>query len=89
MRPLLIVCFSVFLGAASIFAVPRLCYAATYEPKGFVAADKGILAPVKNNPGKSVGILGCAAIIAFFPPAALWCAAAVTGGVTVDEVMDY
>ena len=88
MRSLLIICLSIFLGAASILATPRLSYAATYEPKGFVPAPKGILAPVVNNPGKSTGIVGCAAVIAFFPPAAIWCVVSVAGGVTVDEVME-
>ena len=88
MRPLPIICLSIFLGVVSILATPRVSYAATYEPKGFVPATAGIFAPVVNNPGKSAGIVGCAAVIAFFPPAAIWCAVSVAGGVTVDEVME-
>ena len=94
MRVLLIVGLSIFLGAASVLATASPGNAkdpvkSTYKPKGYVPAPQGILAPVKKNPGKSAGVLGCATVVAFFPPAAIWCAVAVAGGATVDEVMDY
>ena len=38
---------------------------------------------VKENPGKSVGVAGCTALI-IFPPAAIWCAATLVGGATYD-----
>ncbi len=38
---------------------------------------------VKENPGKSAGVTGCAALI-IFPPAAIWCAATIVGGATYD-----
>ena len=94
MRPLLIVGLSVFLGATSALATASMSYAkdpvkSTYKAKGYVPATQSVLAPVKDNPGKSAGVLGCATVIAFFPPAAVWCAVAVAGGATVDQVMDY
>ena len=41
---------------------------------------------VKENPGKSAGIAGCGVVVAFFPPAAIWCAVSVSAGAIVDEV---
>jgi len=38
---------------------------------------------IGDNPGKSLGVAGCAAIIAF-PPAAAWCALTLIGGATID-----
>ncbi len=45
-----------------------------------------ITTTVKENPGKLAGVVGCAAII-IFPPSAIWCAATLVGGATVDEVV--
>ena len=67
MRSLLILGLSVFL-----FAAPSLSY-----------ADGNVVEIVKDNPGKSVGVAGCAALI-IFPPAAVWCAATIIGGATYD-----
>jgi hypothetical protein len=71
MRALLILGLSIFLLAA-----PSLSYA-----DGNVVEI--VTTAVKENPGKSAGIAGCAAII-IFPPAAIWCAATLVGGATVD-----
>ncbi|MBL94449.1 MAG: hypothetical protein CFH06_00605 [Alphaproteobacteria bacterium MarineAlpha3_Bin5] len=38
---------------------------------------------ISDNPGKSLGVAGCAAILAF-PPAAAWCALTLVGGATID-----
>ena len=46
-------------------------------------ADGGVVETVKENPGKSAGVAGCAAVL-IFPPAALWCVATLVGGATVD-----
>ena len=67
MRSLLILGLSVFL-----FAAPSLSY-----------ADGDVVDTVTDNPGKSVGVAGCAALI-IFPPAAAWCAATIIGGATYD-----
>ena len=67
MRSLLILGLSVFL-----FAAPSLSY-----------AGGNVVDTVKDNPGKSVGVAGCAALI-IFPPAAAWCAATIIGGATYD-----
>ena len=71
MRTLMIVGLSVFLLTA-----PNLSYA-----DGNIADQATVL--VKENPGKSVGVAGCAALI-IFPPAAIWCAATLVGGATYD-----
>jgi len=71
MRSLLILGLSVFLLAA-----PSLTYA-----DGNVVET--VTTTVKENPGKSVGVAGCAALI-IFPPAAVWCAATIVGGATYD-----
>jgi len=71
MRSLMIVGLSVFLIAA-----PNLSYAAE-------SAVDTITTTVKENPGKSVGVAGCAAVI-IFPPAAIWCVATIVGGATYD-----
>ena len=72
MRSLLILGLSVFL-----FAAPSLSYA-----DGNVVDT--VTTTVKDNPGKSVGVAGCAALIIIFPPAAIWCAATIVGGATYD-----
>ena len=71
MRTLLILGLSAFLLAA-----PSLTYA---------DADvvDTVTTTVKENPGKSAGVAGCAVII-IFPPAAIWCAATLVGGATID-----
>ncbi len=46
-------------------------------------AVETVTTTVKENPGKSAGVAGCAAVI-IFPPAAIWCAATLVGGATVD-----
>jgi hypothetical protein len=71
MRALMIIGISVFLLAA-----PSLSYADT-------DVVDTVTTTIKENPGKSAGIAGCAAII-IFPPAAIWCAATLVGGATID-----
>ena len=71
MRALMVLGLSIFLLAA-----PNLSYAADN------VVDT-ITSTVKENPGKSVGVAGCAALI-IFPPAAAWCAATIIGGATYD-----
>ncbi|NQU60940.1 MAG: hypothetical protein HQ512_07400 [Rhodospirillales bacterium] len=71
MRALLILGLSIFLLAA-----PSLSYA-----DGNVVET--VTTTVKENPGKSAGVAGCVAVI-IFPPAAIWCAATLVGGATVD-----
>ena len=73
MRALMIVGLSVFLLTA-----PNLSYADTHGN----AVDR-VTATIKENPGKSLGVAGCAALI-IFPPAAIWCAATLVGGATYD-----
>ena len=50
-------------------------------------ADGGVVetvtTTVTENPGKSAGVAGCAAVL-ILPPAALWCVATLVGGATVD-----
>ncbi|MBT4626348.1 MAG: hypothetical protein HOC63_06615 [Rhodospirillales bacterium] len=58
------------------FAAPSLSYA------GDNVIDTATTA-VKENPGKSAGVAGCVAVIVF-PPAAVWCAATLIGGATID-----
>ena len=71
MRTLLILGLSVFFLAASSLS---------YADEGVV--DK-VTSTVKENPGKSAGVAGCTVII-IFPPAAIWCAATLVGGATID-----
>ena len=71
MRALVVLSLSIFL-----FSVPNLSYA-----DGNVVET--VTTTVKENPGKSVGVAGCAALI-IFPPAAVWCAATIVGGATYD-----
>ena len=71
MRALLILGLSVFLLAA-----PSLSHADT-------DVVKTVTTTVEENPGKSAGVAGCAVII-IFPPAAIWCAATLAGGATID-----
>ena len=70
MRKFLILGLSVFLLSA-----PGLSYAD--------GAVETVTTTVKENPGKSVGAAGCAALI-IFHPAATWCAATIIGGATYD-----
>lgn len=71
MRAVLILGLSVFLLAA-----PSLTHA-----DGKIVEK--VTTTVKENPGKSAGVAGCVAVI-IFPPAAIWCAATLVGGATVD-----
>jgi len=71
MRALMILGLSIFL-----LASPSLGYADSN-------AVDAVTTTVKENPGKSVGVAGCAALI-IFPPAAIWCAATLVGGATYD-----
>ena len=71
MRALLILGLSAFFLAA-----PGLSHAESD------VVDK-VTTTVKEIPGKSAGVAGCAVII-IFPPAAIWCAATSVGGATVD-----
>ncbi len=45
-----------------------------------------ITTTVMENPGKSAGVVGCAAVI-IFPPSAIWCPATLVGGAIVDEAV--
>ena len=72
MRTFLVAVFGVFL-----FAAPSLGYADSHTP------FETVTAAVVENPGTSAGVAGCALVV-IFPPAALWCAATVVGGATVD-----
>jgi hypothetical protein len=72
MRILLMAILGVFLLSA-----PSLSYADSHTPFGAVTTT------VVENPGTSAGIAGCA-ILVIFPPAAVWCAATVVGGATID-----
>jgi len=78
MRSLLILGLSVFL-----FAAPSLSYADGFLHTDIINVVDTVTTTVKDNPGKSVGVVGCAALI-IFPPAAAWCAATVIGGATYD-----
>ena len=71
MRALMILSLGIFFLAA-----PNSSYAAEN------VVDT-ITTTVKENPGKSVGVVGCAAVI-IFPPAAIWCVATIVGGATYD-----
>lgn len=71
MRALLILGLSIFFLAA-----PSLSFA-----QGDVV--KKVADTVKEHPGKTAGVAGCAVIL-IFPPAAIWCAATLVGGATVD-----
>jgi len=71
MRALMILSRGIFFVAA-----PNLSYAAEN-------VVETIITTVKENPGKSVGVVGCAAVI-IFPPAAIWCVATIVGGATYD-----
>ena len=75
MRALLVLGLSIFLLAA-----PSFSYA-----DGDVVDT--ITTTVKENPGKSAGVVGCAAVI-IFPPSAIWCAATLVGGGTLDFALD-
>ena len=72
MRIFLMAILGVFLLAA-----PSLSYADSHTPFSTVTTT------VVENPGTSAGIAGCA-ILVIFPPAAVWCAATVVGGATID-----
>ena len=72
MRTFLVTVLGVFLLAA-----PSLGYADSHTPLETVTTT------VVENPGTSAGIVGCA-ILVIFPPAAVWCAATVVGGATID-----
>jgi len=71
MRVLLIMGLSVFL-----LASPSLSKA----DDGPVTATAKV---INDNPGKSLGVAGCAAVVVF-PPAAAWCALTLIGGATID-----
>ena len=43
---------------------------------------------VKDNPGKSTGVVACGVVVAFFPPALLLCLGALVAGTGVDVVAD-
>ena len=71
MRVILVIALSVML-----LSIPTLSFADTDVVKTVVTA-------VEENPGKSVGVAGCAAVI-ILPPAAIWCAATIIAGATID-----
>ncbi len=52
---------------------------------GSAYADGGVVDTIKENPGTSAGVVGCAAVL-IFPPSAIWCAATLVGGAAVDGV---
>ncbi len=72
MRTFLVAVFGVFLLAA-----PSLGYADSHT------TFETVTTTVVENPGTSAGIAGCAALL-IIPPAAVWCAATVVGGATID-----
>ena len=55
-------------------------------PHHSFAKDDGYGAVIAENPGKSIGVVGCGVAIAFFPPAAAVCALTVATGAVVDEI---
>ena len=57
-------------------------------PNNSFAKDDGYGTVIKENPGKSIGVVGCGVAIAFFPPAAAVCALTVATGAVVDEIDD-
>ena len=57
-------------------------------PNNSFAKDDGYGAVVSENPGKSIGVVGCGVAIAFFPPAAAVCALTVATGAVVDAIDD-
>ena len=57
-------------------------------PDNSFAKDDGYGAVISENPGKSIGVVGCGVAIAFFPPAAAVCALTVATGAVVDEIDD-
>ncbi len=80
MRVLLILSLSILLFGATIFSAPNRAYSKSTDIVNEVTAM------VKEHPGKTAGAVGCGVVVAFFPPAAIWCAVSIAGGVTVDEV---
>jgi hypothetical protein len=74
MRSLLVIGLSAFL-----LASPGISFADSHSTDAVGATAKVI----GDNPGKSLGVASCAAIIAF-PPAAAWCALTLIGGATID-----
>ena len=57
-------------------------------PHNSFAKDDGYGAVISENPGKSIGVVGCGVAIAFFPPAAAVCALTVATGAVVDAIDD-
>ena len=55
-------------------------------PNNSFAKDDGYGAVITENPGKSIGVVGCGVAVAFFPPAAAVCALTIATGAVVDEV---
>jgi hypothetical protein len=86
MRVLIIISFGIFLLAA-----PNLSHASSHTASGGVENILNVPAKVvgaaativQENPGKSVGVAGCIALI-IFPPAAALCAATIVVGATYD-----
>ena len=70
--------FFMFLCTALILMLPVESYA-----DGAEKIVEDVVQSAKENPGKASGLAGCAAIL-IFPPAAIWCAATLVGGVTYD-----
>jgi hypothetical protein len=70
--------FVSFLCAALILFLPIASYANAAER---IVED--VVQSAKENPGRAAGLAGCAAIL-ISPPAAIWCAATLVGGVTYD-----
>ena len=70
--------FFMFLCTALILMLPVESYA-----DGAEKIVEDVVQSAKENPGKASGLAGCAAIL-ISPPAAIWCAATLVGGVTYD-----
>ncbi len=68
------------LAAAAVMLISPSLAIAAEEEKSVV---KETVELAKENPGKTAGVAGCAAIL-IFPPAAIWCAATLIGGATYD-----
>lgn len=86
MRALIVLGLGIFL-----LAVPNLSHASSHVASGGFENILNVPAKVvgaaativQKNPGKSVGVAGCIALI-IFPPAAALCAATIAVGATYD-----
>jgi len=81
-----------FVLAVMLAAAPAITFAAEKMEKSTMDAVTGgakkavdaTVDTVKENPGKSGAVVGCAVAIAFFPPALLVCGAVAAAGIGAD-----